>query len=215
MSNYSYIKPGTFELYCGPMKSGKSKELISRADKFKFIEDISISFFKASIDTRNTGICSRFLGHCISCELLDVSKPETLLELLDQNTNVVFIDELNFFEDSIVDVIEELMVRGIHVIGGGLDLSFRGDTFGPMGKLSTIATEIHKLTAICDYPKCNNVAIRTQRLVDFKPAHYDSPLVLIGDNEEGYECRCIKHHFVPGRPKYLEKNLLTNRTNFL
>ncbi len=78
-------------------------------------------------------------------------------------------------------------------------LSFRGEPFGPMPSLVGRADKAIRLTAICDYSGCDLRATRTQRLINGKPAPYDSPLVVIeGEGiEETYEARCVLHHNVP------------------
>ena len=97
--------------------------------------------------------------------------------------------------------VEELLKKDVNVIMAGLDLDFRGEPFGQMSYLLTIADFVQKCTGICDYDGCKAVATRTQRLVNGRPASYYSPIILIGDQKEGYQCRCLKHHKVPDKPK--------------
>src|SRR5690606_13113844 len=101
---------------------------------------------------------------------------------------------VQFFDEGIIDVIEQLADRDIRVIAAGLDLDFRGEPFGTLPQLLSMAEEVTKLRAICVV--CGESASRTQRLVNGKPAHYDDPIILVGA-EESYEARCRKHHIVP------------------
>ncbi|PJF44857.1 MAG: hypothetical protein CUN55_01910, partial [Phototrophicales bacterium] len=93
----------------------------------------------------------------------------------------------------------------VRVILSGLDMDFRGEPFGPMPHLMTIAEEIIKLHAICMI--CGNEASHTQRLIDGKPADYDDPVIMVGASEV-YEARCRNCHEVPRRNgrHYLLKN---------
>jgi thymidine kinase len=110
------------------------------------------------------------------------------------DTTVVGIDEAQFFDDGIVDVIEGLASKNIRVIVTGLDMDFRGEPFGCIPELLARADKIVKLQAIC--MTCGEPANRTQRLVDGKPARYDDPIVIVGASEM-YEARCRAHHEVP------------------
>lgn len=108
---------------------------------------------------------------------------------------VIAIDELQFFDSNIVKVISKLMDEGKKVIGTGLELDFKAEPFGSMPELMCIATEVHKLHAVC--MKCGREnATRTQRLIDGKPADKNSPLIMIG-GDETYEARCIKCYELP------------------
>jgi len=107
---------------------------------------------------------------------------------------VVGIDEAQFFDDGIVDIVNQLADRGIRVIVTGLDTDFRGEPFGCMPNLIAKAETVDKLNAICMV--CGEPACRTQRLVNGKPARYDDPIVIIGASEM-YEARCRRCHQVP------------------
>jgi thymidine kinase len=107
---------------------------------------------------------------------------------------VVAIDEAQFFDDQIIDVVQKLADQGLRVIVAGLDTDFRGEPFGPMPVLMAKAEHVDKLQAICMV--CGEPASRTQRIINGKPARYDEPVVIIGAAEM-YEARCRKHHEVP------------------
>ncbi len=112
---------------------------------------------------------------------------------------MVVIDEIQFFDDQIIEVVQALLEADIQVVFGGLALDFRGEPFGPMPTLLSLCDEIEKPTAVCEVCKEED-ATRTQRLINGEPAKYTDPIILIGA-EQNYEPRCIKHHIVPGKPK--------------
>ncbi len=196
-----YIKPGIFELYCGPMKSGKTRELIHRVDNLNYIKGCNFLFFKPALDTRSKNVSSRFGSLTCECMAVDEKNPKEILKMVTPPVHLVAIDEAQFFHEKMSEVIETLLKRDVNVIAAGLDLDFRGEPFGPMPKLLAMADMVHKLTGICDYDGCGAPATRTQRLVNGQPASYHSPIILIGDQKEGYQCRCLKHHEVPDKPK--------------
>lgn len=109
------------------------------------------------------------------------------------------IDEIQFFDPSIVPILLDIGKNGIEVYAAGLDLNFRGEEFKTTNELMKRADEVEHLTARCEFPGCNKPATRSQRIIDGKPAPYDSPLVVIG-GKEMYQARCEEHHIVP-KPK--------------
>ena len=108
---------------------------------------------------------------------------------------MIAIDEVQFFDDEIVDVAQHLADSGHRVIMAGLDQDFRGEPFGPVPMLMSLAEKVTKLQAVCAV--CGQAASRTQRLINDKPASYDEPIILVGASES-YEPRCRHHHEVPG-----------------
>lgn len=186
---------GWVEVICGSMFSGKSEELIRRVRRATYA-NLSIRVFKPVIDNRyddesvvshnGTTIMARPISHA-----------EEILAFVDDTIDVVGIDEVQFFNEAILDVVDELADRGILVIAAGLDTDFRGEPFGPMPQLMSIAENVTKLNAIC--PVCGSPATRTQRLINGKPASYNDPVILVGA-AESYEPRCRHHHEVPGKP---------------
>jgi thymidine kinase len=125
---------------------------------------------------------------------IPVAKAAEIRARLDQGVTVVAIDEAQFFDDEIIQVVEELAASQIRVIVAGLDTDFRGEPFGPMPVLMARAEQVEKLQAICMV--CGEPASRTQRLVNGKPARYHDPVVIVGAAEM-YEARCRAHHQVP------------------
>lgn len=197
---------GWVEVICGPMFAGKSEELIRKINRMSFA-DVKFLIFKPLIDSRANGIRSR------DGRYMDAIKIATPYEIYDYVNNempdVVAIDEAQFISNEIIEVVQTLADNGVNVLIAGLDRDFRGDPFGPIPALLTIAEKITKLTAICT--ECGAEASRTQRLIDGKPANYDSPQILIG-NSESYTARCRHHHRVPGRP--IHNNTITFKKKF-
>lgn len=187
---------GRIEVVCGSMFCGKTEELIRRVRR-AIIAKQKTQVFKPRIDHRY-GIESvtSHNGQNIEAEALDSASD--IFNHLNDDTTVVAIDEAQFFDDAIVNVVTELAERDIRVIIAGLDTDFRGEPFGAMPHLMAQAEEVIKLHAICVV--CGEPACRTQRLVNDKPANYDDPIVMIGA-QEAYEARCRKHHEVPIREK--------------
>lgn len=194
---HSHIYPSELHIICGPMKSGKSREIMRILDTLSYMSNISILAIKPDIDTRKIETRSNLHLSGIDFKTLN-SKNPLLIETFykDNFYDVIIIDECQFFNNKIVNEIDELLRKDVYIICAGLDLDFRGETFGPMGDLLSRANHVTKLSGICDFDNCNRKATRTQREINGKPAHYNSPIILVGDEEEGYSCRCLKHHIV-------------------
>ncbi|MFT4244488.1 MAG: thymidine kinase [Candidatus Woesearchaeota archaeon] len=194
---HSHILPGELLVICGPMKSGKSKEIMRILDTLSYMRNTSILAIKPDIDTRKIETRSNINSTGITFENLNSKNPTLIETYFKENFHdVVIVDESQFFNSKIVDDIDELLKKNVYVICAGLDLDFRGETFGPMGELLSRANHVIKLSGICEFENCNEKATRTQREINGKPAHYNSPILLVGDVEEGYSCRCLKHHIV-------------------
>ncbi len=127
-------------------------------------------------------------------EAIPIEQAGELLAHLDADTTVVAVDEAQFFDYQIIDIVQKLADKGIRVIVAGLDTDFRGEPFGPMPVLMAKAEHVDKLQAICMV--CGEPASRTQRIINGKPARFDEPVVIIGAAEM-YEARCRQHHEVP------------------
>jgi len=182
---------GRVELVCGSMFSGKTEELIRRIRR-AIIAKQEVQVFKPAIDQRF--LVQKVTSHNgVGLEAHPVASSAEILEQLDPKTTVVAIDEVQFFDEGIVEVCEALADQGKRVICAGLDMDFRGEPFGPMPQILAHAEEISKLHAICVI--CGEEASRTQRLIDGQPAAYDDPIVLVGAAEV-YEARCRECHEV-------------------
>ena len=187
---------GRIEVICGSMFCGKTEELIRRVRR-AIIARQKVKVFKPKIDNRY-GIQSITSHSGQSVDAVPVEAAEDILELANGETTVVAIDEAQFFDEGIVDVVQRLVEElNLRVIVAGLDTDFRGEPFGAMPQLLSIAEEVVKLHAICVV--CGESASRTQRLVDGAPAAYDDPIIMVGA-QESYEARCRRHHEVlPGK----------------
>ena len=192
---YQELQKGWIEVICGPMFAGKSEELIRRVKTLSYAHQ-KIVACKPAIDNRydKSAIASHD-GE--KYQAFAIKSAEDILPLVESDVQVVAIDEVQFFKDSIVSICESLADRGVRVIVAGLDTDFRGEPFGVMPLLLARAEFVTKLSAACTV--CGCAATRTQRLVDGKPANYDDPIILVGA-KESYEARCRKHHIVPNKP---------------
>ena len=192
---YRSAPEGWVEVICGSMFSGKTEELIRRLRRAQIAKQ-KVQVFKPVIDDRY-GV-QRITSHNgLYVEALPVKDAISILDLVEPDTTVVAVDEVQFFDWQISRVCEELAARGIRVIAAGLDVDFRGEPFGPMPVLMAEAEEVSKLQAICVV--CGRPASRTQRLIDDQPASYDDPVIMVGASEV-YQARCRHCHEVPGKP---------------
>lgn len=187
---------GWVELICGSMFSGKSEELIRRVRRATY-GHLNVRVFKPAIDNRyhEESVVSHN-GNSILAR--PVISAYDIIKQMDKNIDVVGIDEVQFFEDDIVNIIDDLANQGHRVIVAGLDTDFRGEPFGVVPQLMALSESVTKLNAIC--PVCGSPASRTQRLIDGRPASYDDPIILVGASES-YEPRCRHHHDVPNSPR--------------
>ncbi len=192
---YVMKQSGWVELICGSMFSGKSEELIRRVRRATYA-NLVVHVFKPAIDDRyeKEAVVSHNGASIIARPIKAV---EDLMEHIDENVDIVGIDEAQFFDASIVTIVEQLADMGIRVIVAGLDTDFRGEPFGSMPELMALSESVTKLNAIC--PICGSPASRTQRLINGQPASYDDPIILVGASES-YEPRCRHHHEVPNKP---------------
>jgi thymidine kinase len=189
---YSTQTTGSLIVITGSMFSGKTEELIRRVRRALYARR-SVQVFKHAIDTRSgrTEIRSH---NGVPHEAIAVSTSEELLEKVEETTDVVAIEEAQFFDESIVEACRSLADAGYEVAATGLDMDFRGTPFGPMPRLLAEADEVVKLRAIC--ARCGRDASRSQRLINGRPAPVSAPTILVGA-EESYEARCRHCHEVP------------------
>jgi len=190
---YHGSRPGWIEVIAGVMFSGKSEELIRRVRR-AIIARRKVQVFKSHLDSRYTGLYSVSTHDGREIEATPVDSAAEIFRLVKPDTELVAIDEAQFLDEELVTVASALAARGVRVILAGTDTDFRGEPFGPMGRLLAIAESVEKLQAICVI--CGDLATRNQRLVDGKPARYDSPTILVGGRET-YEARCRHCHRVP------------------
>ena len=186
---------GWIEVIAGVMFSGKSEELIRRVRR-AIIARKRVQVFKSHLDGRYSGIYAISSHDGRSVEAIPVDSSGQIAQCLDPMAQVIAIDEAQFLDDPIVEIATSLAARGRRVILAGTDTDFRGEPFGPMPHLMAVAEVVDKLHAICVL--CGAPASRNQRLVEGKPARYDSPVIQVGGTES-YEARCRACHQVPTR----------------
>ena len=176
--NGEMMRRGRIEVICGSMFSGKTEELIRRMKRAEFAHQ-SVEIFKPAVDTRydSRDVVSHE-GNSIQSTPVD--SPSSIL-LMGSDTDVIGIDEAQFFDDSIIAVCNELANRGTRVIVAGLDLDFKGVPFGPMPGLCAVADEVLKVHAIC--MRCGALAYVSHRKVN------DEKRVLLGE-QTIYEPLC-------------------------
>jgi thymidine kinase len=179
---------GWLEVICGPMFSGKSEEMIRRLRRAE-IAGQKVVIFKPRIDDRYDA--EDVVSHAgIRMRAIPVASVEEL-RTRSSASEVVGIDEVQFFDISVADAALELADRGARVVAAGLDQDFRRLPFGPMPELLAHAEFVDKLQAVCH--RCGGPATTTQRLVDGRPAPYSGETVLVGASEQ-YEARCRGCH---------------------
>ncbi len=172
---------GSIEVICGSMFSGKTEELIRRINRVK-IARRNIRIFKPTIDYRYSA--NDIVSHNqSSTEAVPVMTSMVLANSIDADVEVVAIDEAQFFDQDLVQVVQNLAKAGKRVIIAGLDMDYLGQPFGPMPELMAIADDVYKTRAIC--VKCGRLANFSYRITD------NAERVLIGEKQDYMPlCRC-------------------------
>lgn len=189
---YEMKQSGWIELICGSMFSGKSEELIKRVNRAQYAKQ-QMAVFKPILDDRyaKEAVVSHN-GNSVIAK--PIERSTEIFDLIEPSIDIIAIDEVQFFDEKIIEVAQHLANEGYRVILAGLDQDFRGEPFGPMPILLSLAESVTKLQAVCAV--CGLPSSRTQRLINGKPALYDEPVILVGASES-YEPRCRHHHEVP------------------
>jgi len=171
-------RTGSIEVICGSMFSGKTEELIRRLRRAQ-IARLNVEIFKPKIDTRyhETEVVSH---NATSIPSTPIENSSSIL-LLGTDTQVVGIDEAQFFDDGLPEVCVALANKGIRIIVAGLDMDFQGKPFGPMPALMAIAEDVTKVHAVC--VQCGAPATFSFRTVSGESK------ILLGE-KESYEPRC-------------------------
>lgn len=189
-------RPGYIEVISGCMFAGKTEELIRRIKTLEFAKK-NVLVFKPAIDNRYSN--TKVVSHAgSSVESIVVPDARSILDFVKDDTDVIAIDEIQFFDEDVLLVCDYLAKKGKRVMCAGLDTDFRAEPFGVMPRLITDAEFVTKLTAVC--MKCGAPATRTQRLVNGRPAQYTDPIIMVGA-AEAYEARCRHCHEVVGKPE--------------
>ena len=171
-------KAGSIEVICGSMFSGKTEELIRRMKRAQFAKQ-KVAIYKPCIDVRYSE--DQVVSHdAHSIPSNPINSPACMLKHAD-DVEVVGIDEAQFFDESIVEVVQTLANKGIRVIIAGLDTDFMGKPFGPMPALMAVAEDIQKVHAIC--VRCGSPANHSHRLSK------SDELVVLGETDI-YEPLC-------------------------
>jgi thymidine kinase len=193
---YQMYRPGYIEVISGCMFAGKTEELIRRIKVLEFAKK-NVLVFKPALDNRYSD--TKVVSHGGSAvDSIVVENAVAILDYVRDDTDVVAIDEVQFFDKEIMLVCDYLAKKGVRVMAAGLDTDFRAEPFGVMPQLITDAEFVTKLTAVC--MKCGAPATRTQRLVNGLPASYHDPIILVGASES-YEARCRHCHEVLDKPE--------------
>jgi thymidine kinase len=193
MSSPFYQTGGWVEVIAGVMFSGKSEELIRRVRR-AMIAKKRVQVFKSHLDARYAGLYKVSSHDGRTVEAIPADSAAQIAQQINPQAQVIAIDEAQFLDDGIVELVTSLASRGRRVVLAGTDTDFRGEPFGPMPELMAIAEVVDKLHAICVL--CGGPASRNQRLIGGNPAPYDSPQVMVGGTE-AYEARCRMCHQVP------------------
>ncbi len=179
------------------MFSGKTEELLRRMKRAR-IARLETMLFKPEIDTRYDA--SRVVSHSeLKGDAIPVSNAADILGLVDDRTEVVGVDEAQFFQNDLADICNELANRGMRVVVAGLDMDFAGRPFGSIPSLLAIADRVSKLHAICT--KCGDDACRSQRLTDQKD------VVALGADDT-YEARCRRCFHEPSSLRRFKTSFL-------
>lgn len=195
MSGAFQTSGGWIEVIAGVMFSGKTEELMRRVRR-SVIAKKRVQVFKSHLDDRYAGLLAVSSHDRRSLEATPVDSAQQIALRLDPTAQVIAIDEAQFLDAAVVRIATALAARGRRVIVAGTDTDFRGEPFGAMPQLMAVAEVVDKLHAICVL--CGNPASRNQRLIDGKPASYESPTIMVGA-ADSYEARCRACHVVPRR----------------
>lgn len=184
---------GWIEVIAGVMFSGKSEELMRRVRR-STIARKRVQVFKSHLDARYGGVLRVSSHDGRMLDAIPVDTSAQIAQRIDPAAQVIAVDEAQFLDDGIVPLATSLAERGRRVVLAGTDTDFRGEPFGPMARLLAVAEVVDKLHAICVL--CGAPASRNQRLIDGRPAPYDSPTIMVGGSDT-YEARCRACHQVP------------------
>lgn len=185
------LPEGWIEIICGSMFAGKSEELIRRVKRLEYAKK-NILVFKPSIDNRYSE--TEIVSHSLyKTKAININCSQDILKYITDDVEAIIIDEVQFLDENLIEIVENLANQGKRIILAGLDKDFKGDPFGIMPLLLARAEIVTKLTAICSV--CGKPATRTQRIVNGTPAKYNDPLILVGATES-YEPRCRHCHKV-------------------
>jgi len=171
-------RAGAIEVICGSMFSGKTEELIRRIKRARIARQ-KIEIFKPAIDVRYSA--TEVVSHDENAIRSTPVENSANILLLASGIDVVGIDEAQFFDKNLVEVVIQLANQGIRVIVAGLDMDFRGKPFGPIPGLMAVADYVTKVHAVC--VRCGSIAQFSHRLTE------KDQVVLLGERDL-YEALC-------------------------
>jgi thymidine kinase len=183
---------GTLTSIMGPMYAGKTTEIIKKILWVNH-QNLPLMVIKPSIDNRYSKEKEivTHTGHKFKCHYLNLGSLDEKVSFSDnlvlqdaENMNTIFLDEIQFFDPEILNIINKWIMSGINVVVSGLDQDSSGNPFYISAHLLAISDEIIKLTSNCDV--CGQPATKTQKLID------TGNTVDVGSNGM-YEARCLKH----------------------
>jgi len=179
---------GRIEVVCGPMFAGKTEELLRRVRRAT-IAGRQVAVFGHALDTRQGA--DRLASHVgLSVPARSVASAEAIEPAVPDGTDIVAIDEAQFFGPALVPVVGRLAGRGLTVIVAGLDVTFDGRPFEPLPSLMALAEQVDKLTAICSI--CGEDAVFHVRL-GAAGTRSDALVEANVGGAETYQARCRRH----------------------
>jgi thymidine kinase len=185
--------PGVIEVIAGPMFAGKTEELIRRVRRAA-IARRPIQVFTHAADTRNrSDAISSHTG--LQFPSYAIASAAELESLVRADTEIVAVDEAQFFGPDLIPTAERLALRGVDVLIAALDVTFTGEPFEPVPALMALAERVDKLTAVC--AACGEDAVYHQRIAASSHGAHEVAAEHIGGLDK-YEARC-RRHFTPGR----------------
>ncbi len=186
---------GWVEVICGPMFSGKSEELIRRITRYQ-IARVPVQTFKPRLDVRYAD--DEVVSHSsLKVDAIPVETADELLRRVEDGTKVIGVDEGQFFDQGLVEVVEHLAGAGKQVIVAGLDTDYLRRPFEPIPTLCDRAEYVTKMLAVCH--RCGGPGMYTQRIVR------SEELVVLGA-QGAYEARC-RVCYDPSEPEQPELGL--------
>jgi thymidine kinase len=203
------MEHGRLVILTGTMRSNKTSELLRLVETRRQYAKQDVLVFKPSADTKAApGVVeSRNRNGVFKMEAIEfpANDPWSILPILSEHecrigkrVECIAIDEGQFVQNGLFVFTKRLLDRGYDLMISGLELDFRGEPFGELLNLSWLVNHYGgSRTEMVAYCFCGDVALYPQRLVDGKPAPYDSPVIVAGDC---YEPRCARHFILPGAP---------------
>ncbi len=182
------MKEGRLKIFYGPMFSGKSAYLIK-----DILNNISLSklVFKPKEDARSNKLYTR---EGLVFDAISIEKSDEMLNHIEDWVRIIYIDEINFFDESIINVIKKILTMGVDVVVSGLDKDFKLDWFESTKQIIDYSDISIKLKAKCHI--CGKKSSYTARFVDGEPASIDSPKILSDGSSDivEYKTVCKEHH---------------------